>query len=75
MKCEAPNNNLHKFTGKLYWKDDVYALDNEKILLRGCTLRNTTWCYGLIIFAGADTKLMQNSGMTNIYLTSDMQMK
>lgn len=39
-----------------------YSLDNEKILLRGCVLRNTKWCYGLVIFAGKDTKLMQNSG-------------
>ncbi|CAK8676704.1 unnamed protein product [Clavelina lepadiformis] len=70
VKCEAPNNNLHKFTGNLYWKDDVYALDNEKILLRGCTLRNTTWCYGLIIFAGADTKLMQNSGKRKMKRTN-----
>ena len=33
--CEAPNNNLEKFEGKLTWKNHDYALDNEKILLRG----------------------------------------
>ena len=44
------------------WKGQSYSLDNEKILLRGCVLRNTQWCYGLVIFAGKDTKLMMNSG-------------
>jgi magnesium-transporting ATPase (P-type) len=43
-------------------KNHTYSLDNEKILLRGCVLRNTKWCYGLVIFAGKDTKLMMNSG-------------
>lgn len=60
--CEAPNNNLSKFEGKMTYKNNTYSIDNEKILLRGCVLRNTKWCYGLVIFAGKDTKLMQNSG-------------
>ncbi|XP_076104563.1 phospholipid-transporting ATPase ID-like isoform X1 [Mytilus galloprovincialis] len=60
--CEAPNNNLSKFEGKMTYKNNTYSIDNEKILLRGCVLRNTKWCYGLVIFAGRDTKLMQNSG-------------
>lgn len=44
------------------WKDQNFSLDNNKLLLRGCVLRNTKWCYGLVIFAGRDTKLMMNSG-------------
>uniref|UniRef100_UPI00358E7B46 phospholipid-transporting ATPase ID-like n=1 Tax=Myxine glutinosa TaxID=7769 RepID=UPI00358E7B46 len=62
--CEPPNNRLDKFTGTLFCADNKYALDNDKILLRGCVLRNTEWCHGLVIFAGQDTKLMQNSGKT-----------
>ncbi|XP_048456251.1 phospholipid-transporting ATPase ID [Rhincodon typus] len=64
VRCEAPNNRLDKFKGTLTYKGNKYPLDNEKILLRGCTLRNTEWCYGLVIFAGQDTKLMQNSGLS-----------
>ena len=60
--CEPPNNRLSKYEGKLTWNGQNYALDNDKILLRGCILRNTQWCYGLVIFAGQDTKLMMNSG-------------
>ena len=64
IQCEAPNNVLSKFEGTLSWKGETYALDNERILLRGCVVRNTQWCYGLVIFAGRDTKLMMNSGKT-----------
>ncbi|XP_014102371.2 phospholipid-transporting ATPase ID isoform X2 [Bactrocera oleae] len=67
--CERPNNLLNKFEGTLIWRNQRYALDNEKILLRGCVLRNTQWCYGLVIFAGKDTKLMQNSGKTQFKST------
>lgn len=68
--CEPPNNLLNKFEGTLFWKNQRYSLDNEKLLLRGCVLRNTQWCYGLVIFAGKDTKLMQNSGKAKFKRTN-----
>nr|XP_017109189.2 phospholipid-transporting ATPase ID [Drosophila bipectinata] len=67
--CERPNNLLNKFDGTLMWRGQRFALDNEKILLRGCVLRNTQWCYGVVVFAGVDTKLMQNSGKTQFKST------
>ncbi len=39
------------------------------MLLRGCRLRNTKWCYGLVVFAGSDTKLMKNGGKTKFKQT------
>ncbi|VDK54966.1 unnamed protein product [Cylicostephanus goldi] len=68
--CEAPNNNLNRFQGKLIWQGKEYPIINENILLRGCILKNTRWCYGLVIFAGKDTKLMMNSGKTKMKRTS-----
>lgn len=68
--CEPPNNLLNKFEGTLIWKNQRFPLDNEKVLLRGCVLRNTQWCYGLVIFAGKDSKLMQNSGKTKFKRTN-----
>uniref|UniRef100_A0A8C9WYP5 Phospholipid-transporting ATPase n=1 Tax=Sander lucioperca TaxID=283035 RepID=A0A8C9WYP5_SANLU len=68
--CEPPNNKLDRFTGTLYWRDNKYPLDNEKMLLRGCVLRNTEWCFGMVIFAGLQTKLMQNCGGTKFKKTS-----
>uniref|UniRef100_H3BD35 Phospholipid-transporting ATPase n=1 Tax=Latimeria chalumnae TaxID=7897 RepID=H3BD35_LATCH len=60
--CEEPNCRLHSFIGTLLWQGEKYALDQEKVLLRGCKTRNTANCYGLVIFAGFDTKIMRNSG-------------
>lgn len=60
--CEPPNNRLSKFEGTLTCDNERYSIDNDKILLRGCVLRNTEWAFGMVIFAGKDTKLMMNSG-------------
>ncbi|XP_060764598.1 phospholipid-transporting ATPase ID [Neoarius graeffei] len=70
VHCEVPNNRLDKFTGTLTVNGETFALDNERILLRGCTLRNTEWCFGLVVFGGPDTKLMQNSGKSVFKRTS-----
>ncbi|XP_042687159.1 phospholipid-transporting ATPase IC isoform X4 [Centrocercus urophasianus] len=69
IECEEPNNRLDKFTGTLFWRNRSYALDADKILLRGCKIRNTDFCHGVVIFAGADTKIMKNSGKTKFKRT------
>jgi len=58
--CEAPNNAVGQFHGALLWSGQSYTLDIGHLLLRGCTLRNTSWCYGLVVFAGRDSKLLMN---------------
>ncbi|XP_015253108.1 PREDICTED: phospholipid-transporting ATPase ID-like [Cyprinodon variegatus] len=70
VRCEPPNNRLDRFSGTLTFAGQKYPLDNEKILLRGCTLRNTDWCFGLVLFGGQETKLMQNCGKTTFKRTS-----
>jgi len=62
VECEPPNNVLSKFEGAMTWRNESFSLDNDKVLLRGCVLRNTAWCFGLVLFAGRDTKLMMNGG-------------
>ncbi|XP_009579395.1 PREDICTED: phospholipid-transporting ATPase IK, partial [Fulmarus glacialis] len=62
VTCEEPNSRMHSFTGTLAWRGETYSLDSERILLRGCKLRNTDVCYGLVIYAGFDSKIMRNCG-------------
>ncbi|NWS62381.1 AT8B1 ATPase, partial [Chunga burmeisteri] len=69
IECEEPNNRLDKFAGTLFWRNMTYSLDADKILLRGCKIRNTDFCHGVVIFAGADTKIMKNSGKTRFKRT------
>ncbi|KAL0979847.1 hypothetical protein UPYG_G00190590 [Umbra pygmaea] len=68
--CEPPNNRLDRFTGTLTNAGQKYSLDNHRVLLRGCTLRNTDWCFGLVLFGGPETKLMKNCGKTTFKRTS-----
>lgn len=43
---------------------EISAIDSTGILLRGCVLRNTAFAIGVVIYTGAHTKLMLNSGGT-----------
>lgn len=40
---------------------EVHAFSNENVMLRGMTVRNTKFVTGVVLCAGADTKLFQNS--------------
>ncbi len=57
IMCEEPNNRLDKFVGTMIWEDQSYALDLDNMLLRGCKIRNTDECHGLVIFAGQSASL------------------
>ncbi|MBN3314889.1 AT8B1 ATPase, partial [Atractosteus spatula] len=74
IECEEPNNRLDKFIGIMKWRQERYALDLDNMLLRGCTVRNTEFCHGLVIYAGrslssSDTKIMRNGGKTRFKRT------
>jgi phospholipid-transporting ATPase len=62
LKCENPNNRLHNFDGllKLNNMSDEIPLDINNLLLRGCSLKNTDWILGVVIFVGLETKIMMN---------------
>ncbi|CAK0881150.1 unnamed protein product [Prorocentrum cordatum] len=61
-KTEPPNQLLQSFSGMLVLRGHPRpaAVDARHFLLRGSTLRNTDWAYGLTVFTGHDTKLVQN---------------
>ncbi|KAL7100149.1 hypothetical protein ACP275_09G129600 [Erythranthe tilingii] len=61
IRCEDPNPNLYTFVGKLDYNSRVHPLDPNQILLRDSKLRNTAYVYGVVIFTGHDSKVMQNA--------------
>ncbi|KAI3727851.1 hypothetical protein L6452_16471 [Arctium lappa] len=61
IHCENPNPNLYTFMGNLDYKDRIYPLEPAQLLLRDSKLRNTEYVYGIVVFTGNDTKVMQNT--------------
>ena len=61
IKCKDPNSNLYTFVCNFEYNEQVYPLGPSQILLRESKLRNTPYVYGVVIFAGHDSKVMQNA--------------
>ncbi|XP_022807594.1 phospholipid-transporting ATPase IA-like [Stylophora pistillata] len=62
VECEGPNNRLYDFVGNITLQTQKSVpVGPEQILLRGANLRNTQWIFGLVVYTGHDSKLMQNS--------------
>ncbi|KAL9326309.1 hypothetical protein ACSQ67_006954 [Phaseolus vulgaris] len=61
ITCEDPNANLYTFVGSMELDDQQYPLAPQQLLLRDSKLRNTDFVYGVVIFTGHDTKVMQNA--------------
>ncbi|GLU11280.1 hypothetical protein SLE2022_280370 [Rubroshorea leprosula] len=59
IKCEDPNEHLYSFVGTLYYHCMRYSLSLKQILLRDSKLK-TDHIYGVVIFTGHDTKVVQN---------------
>jgi len=64
IECEKENEFLYKFQGNLKMyenKDDLVPLSVDNMCMRGSSLRNTEWVYGIAIYTGHQTKVMMNS--------------
>lgn len=80
IDCQGPNEFLYKFEGNMKFnpaKADYFeglssfkkgmnqiSLDANQILLRGSSLRNTNYIYGIVIYTGHESKIMKNSPKT-----------
>ncbi|KAM3399257.1 hypothetical protein ACQJBY_004573 [Aegilops geniculata] len=63
IRCEDPNANLYSFVGNIEIEEQQqqYPLSPQQLLLRDSKLRNTEYVYGVVVFTGHDTKVMQNA--------------
>jgi len=55
-----PNNAIYKFEGniELNGLPEKVSLGAENMVLRGSSLKNTEFIYGVAVFTGHDTKVM-----------------
>ncbi|RDW39818.1 hypothetical protein B0I73DRAFT_131313 [Yarrowia lipolytica] len=69
VMSEPPHANMYSYNGVLKWRNTDGGAQSEPInsnnlLLRGCSVRNTRWVMGLVVFTGDDTKIVLNTGET-----------
>lgn len=63
LECEGPNNRLYNFVGNVDLNNSgsKTPLSADQILLRGAQLRNTAWVFGIVVYTGHESKLLQNA--------------
>ncbi|KAF4549938.1 Phospholipid-transporting ATPase DNF1-like protein [Elsinoe fawcettii] len=76
LESEPPHANLYSYSGVVRWeerdprqpdappKEMAEPIGINNVLLRGCSVKNTDWILGVVIFTGDETKIMLNSGIT-----------
>ncbi len=65
---DQPNKNIYECNGYTIENNNIndkIFFNNSHILLRGGTLKNVDYIYGIVIYSGNDTKLMQNINNSN----------
>jgi phospholipid-translocating P-type ATPase (flippase) len=77
ITCEAPNNIISNFSAVLRLEGNAGVgttttckVEIDNLVLRGCTVRNTEYVYGLVLTTGVDTKIMQAATDTPSKLSS-----
>ena len=71
IEIELPNANIYKCNGSLSLKNKEKSyIQIDNILLRGTTLKNTDYVYGVILYTGKDTKIMKNIQTSSIKSSS-----
>ena len=76
IESEPPHVNLYQYSGAARWTqrdpqnpggpgtEMAEPISINNLLLRGCSLRNTKWVLGVVVYTGRETKIMLNSGIT-----------
>lgn len=76
IESEEQHANLYQYSALAKWTQRDPQKPGEQgtamaepitinnLLLRGCSLRNTEWILGVVVFTGQETKIMLNAGIT-----------
>jgi len=64
VECRGPNEFIYEFDAKIKYhptSHDFIYVDKNCFLPRGCSLKQTEYIYGLVVYVGHNTKIMKNS--------------
>ena len=69
LKYEEPNSNMNSFKGRLKLENFPRASDinQDNFVVRGATLKNVRYIYGLVVYTGMETKMMMTLKYTEIH--------
>lgn len=63
VEVERPSTKIYRFTGCISHPNGARVpLTSENLLLRDCTIKNTDYVEGIVVYAGHETKAMLNNG-------------
>lgn len=63
MEVERPSTKIYRFNGTISHPNGVRVpLNSENLLLRDCSIKNTDYVEGIVVYAGHETKAMLNNG-------------
>ncbi|CAH2063123.1 unnamed protein product, partial [Iphiclides podalirius] len=63
VEVERPSTKIYRFTGTIsHPNGGRVPLNSENLLLRECTIKNTDYVEGIVVYAGHETKAMLNNG-------------
>jgi magnesium-transporting ATPase (P-type) len=60
VECDKPDENLTSWEGSVYFQKHQTYTDLKNLILKGCTLKNTEYVIGIVIYSGHNTKIMKN---------------
>jgi len=61
LHFEPPSSELYEFKGAMVEGDQPPAgVSINNLVLRGCSVRQTEWIIGLVVYCGHDTRIMRN---------------
>ena len=70
IEVSQPNNQIYEINGTLFLnKNEKHLFTIKNTLLRGSRLKNVDYIYGIVLYTGKDTKILQNINHSSIKLS------
>lgn len=76
LTCDSPNEYLDKWDGNITCTqiNRLFNCNLKNLLLRGCFIKNIEFCVGIVVYTGAETKIMMNSKKPPTKVSNVMKM-
>jgi len=70
FEVSPPNKDIYDIKGTIFYENNKNYFSIKNVLLKGARLKNVDYVYGIVIYNGHDTKLMQNIGHSSMKMSN-----